>query len=118
MSLLRELLSRRTGRPRECRLSRPMLEVLERRDCPAVQAFYAAGVQTVVGDRGNNVIDLFQPQDRVVQVVGDGQTWMFTAVSASRSARDDSQDLHSRQLPQLAADIRRLAIEIEAKVGK
>jgi hypothetical protein len=59
---------------------RPMLEKLESRDCPAVTATFSAGVLTVVGDETNNVIDLFQRQDQVVEVVGDGQTWVFDGV--------------------------------------
>jgi hypothetical protein len=59
---------------------RPAFEALERRDCPAVQAVFAGGVLTVVGDERNNVIELYQPRDRVVEVSGDGQTWVFEAV--------------------------------------
>jgi hypothetical protein len=80
MALWNKLFARRIARHRRCRFLRLMLEKLEPRDCPAVQAFFAGGVLTVVGDEGNNVIDLFQPQDRVVEVVGDGETWVFKDV--------------------------------------
>ena len=93
MSPLHKLFARPTGR-RECRTMRPMLEILERRDCPTVTAAFnpVTGVLTVVGDEGNNVIDLFQPQDRVVRVVGDGQTWVFTDVDAEFVDTGDGDD--------------------------
>ena len=60
---------------------RLQIESLERRDCPAVQAFFTGGVLSVVGDEQNNVIDLFQPRDHVVEVVGDGRAWAFEEVN-------------------------------------
>ena len=80
MLLVHKLHSRHIGRRRECRITRPWLEALERRDCPAVTAIFSDGILVVSGDEGNNVIDLFQPQDRVVEVVGDSQTWVFDGV--------------------------------------
>jgi len=99
MLLLRKLLSRLAGRRQECRHTRPMLEILECRDCPAVQAFFAAGVLSVVGDGGNNVIDLFQPADRVVQVTGDGQMWVFTDVDEVFVDAGDGDDQATSSKP-------------------
>src|SRR5262245_45724299 len=95
MSLLRRSSSRRSSRRRR----RPMLEILEPRDCPAVQAFFASGVLTVVGDEGNNVIDLFQPADRVVQVTGDGQTWLFEDVDEVFVDAGDGDDQATSSKP-------------------
>ncbi len=62
------------------RLSRLAIENLEPRVCLAVTATFQAGILTVVGDAGPNVVELFQPADRVVQVTGDGETWTFSGV--------------------------------------
>jgi hypothetical protein len=99
MSLVRKLMSRRFGRRRNGRVWRPWLEALERRDCPAVQALFAGGVLTVTGDDGNNVIDLFQPQDRVVQVVGDGRTWVFEDVDEVFVDAGDGDDQATSSKP-------------------
>ncbi len=99
MSFTHKQFSRRIGRRRECRHTRPMLELLERRDCPAVQAFFAAGVLSVVGDEGNNVIQLFQPRDRVVEVMGDGQTWVFEEVDEVLVDAGDGDDQATSSKP-------------------
>jgi len=114
MSLLRKLLSRRASRREDCRLWRPMLEILERRDCPAVQAFFAAGVLTIVGDGGNNVIDLFQPADRVMQVVGDGQTWLFEEVDEVLVDAGDGDDRATSSKPK---EIVVVGSKIEMQMG-
>src|SRR5262245_10819236 len=75
------------------------IESLEFRECPAVQAFFVGGVLSVVGDERNNVIELFQPRDRVMEVVGDGQTWVFEDVDEVIVDAGDGDDQATSSKP-------------------
>src|SRR5262245_31505332 len=88
----RQFSARRTdgGRRREFRRLR--LEALEPRACPAVQAVFTAGVLSVVGDAGPNVIEIFQPRDRAVEVTGDGKQWKFEGVDKVLIDTGDGDD--------------------------
>jgi hypothetical protein len=86
-------------RDRRRQTRRPAFEALERRDCPAVQAVFVGGVLTVVGDERNNVIELYQPRDRVVEVSGDGQTWVFEAVDKVFVDAGDGDDQATSSKP-------------------
>jgi len=61
---------------------RPQLQSLESRCCPAVLFDFEAGVLRLTGDAGDNVVEIFQPQDRVLVVVGDGERQTFEGVDA------------------------------------
>src|SRR5262245_29326831 len=92
--------SNRAARRRAVHRARRLgIESLERRDCPAVEAFLSGGVLSVVGDEGNNIIELFQPQDRVVQVVGDGRTWLFEDVDEVIVTTGDGDDQATSSKP-------------------
>src|SRR5262245_23592826 len=68
------------------------LEALERRDCPAVQAFLNAGVLTVVGDEGNNDVAFVGRSDGFVQLVGDGVGHTFEGVKGIVARTGDGDD--------------------------
>lgn len=57
------------------------VESLERRDCPAVMFELQGDLLRVVGDQGPNVIEIYQPSDRVVEVSGDGVRHTFSGVA-------------------------------------
>lgn len=73
-------------RPSSNRFPRRRLavELLEGRDCPTVTFGFQAGMLRVTGDDGPNVIEIFQPRDRVVEVVGDGARRTFEGVNEIR----------------------------------
>jgi hypothetical protein len=52
---------------------RPTLEVLERRECPAVTTTFAGGVLTVFGDEGPNQVSAVELGGGAVEVNGDGE---------------------------------------------
>ena len=52
---------------------RPMLEVLEGRECPAVTATFASGVLMVFGDGGANQVSVVELGSGAVEVTGDGE---------------------------------------------
>jgi hypothetical protein len=81
------------------RLSRLAIESLESRRCMAVTATFQAGILTVVGDAGPNVVELFQPADRVVQVAGDSETWTFSGVDEIVVNTGDGDDQATSSKP-------------------
>src|SRR6188474_1240522 len=73
--------NRRVSPGQERRERRLGLEWLERRDCPAVQAFFMQGILTVTGDEGPNDIEFVQRNDGVVDLLGDGEKHTFQGVN-------------------------------------
>lgn len=57
------------------------VESLERRDCPAVMFELQGDLLRITGDQGPNVIDIYQPSERVVEVSGDGVRRTFSGVA-------------------------------------
>lgn len=57
------------------------VESLERRDCPAVMFELQGDLLRITGDQGPNVIEIYQPSDRVVEVSGDGVRHTFSGVA-------------------------------------
>jgi hypothetical protein len=109
-----------SGRRRSIRSSfRPQVERLEQRACPAVTAVFQAGILSVVGDAGNNVVEVSDSGDGQVQVVGDGQTFEFSGVDEiliQTLAGDDRVSYHARSFQIISAG-KDTKLEIDAGTG-
>jgi hypothetical protein len=80
MSNRRQQSPNRSFRP-DRQIRRMGVESLERRDCPAVMFELQGDLLRITGDQGPNVIDIYEPSDRVVEVSGDGVRRTFSGVA-------------------------------------
>ena len=91
------------------------LEALERRACPAVMFDFIqgddGGILRITGDEGPNVIEIFQPRDGVVEVVGDGERRSFEGVNLVSVETGDGDDdvaaewVFGTELPRFKLDV-------------
>ncbi|MFN0018471.1 MAG: hypothetical protein ACKVP0_09445 [Pirellulaceae bacterium] len=81
MSNRRQQSPNRSFRRPDRQIRRMGVESLERRDCPAVMFELQGDLLRITGDQGPNVIEIYQPSDRVVEVSGDGVRHTFSGVA-------------------------------------